>query len=117
MDLQHGTWGERLVTRETNDSLTTLLFLKPHKRCSWHHHNHAYNQFTVIQGELGIKTNIGPEGETQTTRIGPVRSFTVGPGVRHEFITYELSTIVEEIAYVKYDPSDIWRLQLGGDTQ
>lgn len=117
MDLQHGAWGERLRTFETDSVLVTLLFLDKEKRCSWHSHKHTYNQFTVISGLLGIKTDIGPENKTQTTILKPKQSFIVGPGPYHEFITYDSPTIVEEIAYVKYDPSDIWRLQLGGDTR
>jgi D-lyxose ketol-isomerase len=69
----------------------------------------------VIEGKLGIKTDIGPEGQRQVTVLSPGHSFTVAPGVNHQFMTYELPTIVEEIAYVQYDESDIHRLQLGGD--
>ena len=117
MDLQHGTWGERIRTFETDNALVTLLFLKPNKRCSWHSHKHAYNQFTVVSGKLGVKTEIGPKAETQTTILTDKQSFTVGPDINHEFITYDSYTVVEEVAYVKYDSSDIWRLQLGGDTK
>ena len=113
MDIQHGTWGERVRTFRTDSALVTILFLKPHKRCSYHFHNNSYNQFYVISGKLGVKTDIGPE--PQTTVIGPRQSFTVNPGIKHEFITYNEPTIIEEVAYVKYDESDIHRIQLGGD--
>lgn len=113
--MSHGTWGKRVITRETTDSLTTILFLKPKKRCSWHHHNTAYNQFFVISGLLGVKTNSGPGDECQVTKVFPGQVFTVPPGVKHEFLTYDKDTVVEEIAYVQYDSSDIHREQLGGD--
>ncbi len=111
----HGTWGERVVTRETPYSITTILYLKANKRCSWHSHKHAYNQFYVISGLLEVKTDIGPDGQRNYTRVFPKQSFTVPPGVTHEFRTLTEYTVVEEIAYVKYDSTDIHREQLGGD--
>jgi mannose-6-phosphate isomerase-like protein (cupin superfamily) len=111
----HGTWGERVVTRETPYGLTTILFLDPNKRCSWHKHKHSFNQFYVISGILEIKTDIGPKGQINITRLGPGQFFTVQPGVMHEFRTKDEITIVEEIAYVEYDKSDIDRDTLGGD--
>ena len=111
----HGTWGRRVVTRQDPYTITTILYLQPNKRCSWHYHNHAYNQFYVISGILEIKTDIGPDAQRNFTTIGPGESFTVPPKVTHEFRTKHLETIVEEIAYVEYDKSDIHREALGGD--
>ena len=109
MDIQHGTWGERLRTFRTDNALVTILYLKPNKRCSWHSHVTQYNQFFCISGELGIKTDNG------LTKITEKQSFTVAPGVMHEFQTYDKPTVIEEVAYVKYDEHDIHRQQLGGD--
>lgn len=111
----HGTWGRRIVTRETPYSLTTILYLDPNKRCSWHSHKHAYNQFYVISGILEIKTDIGPDCQRNFTTITQGQSFTVAPGTTHEFRTKEKLTVIEEIAYVKYDTTDIFREQLGGN--
>jgi mannose-6-phosphate isomerase-like protein (cupin superfamily) len=111
----HGTWGRRVVTRQTPYSITTILYLDPGKRCSWHYHNHAYNQFYVISGILEIKTNIGPGDQRNYTTITSGQSFTVPPYITHEFRTKGEPTIVEEIAYVEYDSSDIHREMLGGD--
>lgn len=113
--ISHGTWGERVVTRETEESLTTILYLKPHRRCSFHYHKAAYNQFYVISGKLGVLTNIGPGDNTELTVLYPRQTFVVPPGVPHEFQTYEHKTVIEEIAYVAYDKADIHRLKLGGD--
>ena len=114
MERTHGTWGVRTVTYQDNYSITTILELDPHQRCSWHYHKQAYNQFYVISGKLGVKTNCGPKDLCRTTIIHPGQVFTVPPGKLHEFRTYNEPTVVEEIAFVKYDPSDIDRLQLGG---
>lgn len=108
MEQAHGTWGDRIRTFENDSCLVTILYLNPYRRCSWHSHNTAYNQFTVISGKLGVKTDIGH------TILQQKQCFTVPPGRKHEFQTYDKATIVEEVAYVKYDENDIHRLQLGG---
>lgn len=105
---QHGTWGERLRTFQWDAGLVTLLFLKKNTRCSWHNHCKTWNQFTLISGKVGIKTDKGHE-----TILGPKQQFTVEPDIFHEFRVYE-DSILEEIAYVCYDESDITREKLGG---
>ncbi len=112
MQTTHGTWGNRTRTFEWDGGIATILVLEPKKRCSWHYHNTAYNQFYVISGKLGVKTDKG-----YTTVLSPGNSFTVEPGVYHEFQTYEEPAVIEEIAYVKYDTGDIHRKQLGGDLE
>ena len=115
MDTQHGTWGERVRLFQDDNSLHTILTLKPNKRCSWHKHAHAYNTFYVISGELTVKTDVGPNDQRSYTTIRQGQSFTVKPGVMHEFQTKHMSTIIYEVAYVKYDTRDIYRELLGGD--
>ena len=115
MDTQHGTWGERTRVWENPYELHTILSLIPGKRCSWHKHDHSYNMFYVISGELTIKTDIGPGTQRNYTTITQGQSFTVKPGVFHEFRTGDKNTTVYEIAYVKYSEHDIFREQLGGD--
>jgi len=116
MEQTHGTWGRRIITRQDSYSVTTILYLEPNKRCSWHNHNHSYNQFFVIEGELNVKTDIGPEGQINQTTLTEGQFFTVFPGVTHEFSTNGDRTIIEEIAYVEFDKNDINRKELGGDT-
>jgi quercetin dioxygenase-like cupin family protein len=105
----HGTWGERIRTFSWDGGISTILFLEPNRRCSWHKHIAAYNRFFVISGCLGVKTDKG-----YTTKLGPRQMFEVEPGVVHEFQTYDEQTIIEEIAYVRYDINDIHRERLGG---
>lgn len=109
---QHGTWGERLRTFQWDGGLVTLLFLQPNKRCSWHVHKANWNQFTLITGKVGIKTDRGFE----TILKNPKDTFTVEPGVWHEFRVYEHS-VVEEVAYRMFDENDIDRKELGGDLE
>lgn len=111
----HGTWGSRVVTWQDDYKLIAILYLNPRKRCSWHKHNHASNQFFVISGQIVVKTDIGPDNQRNYTTVKEGQYFTVGPGVYHEFRTTDIGAIVEEIAYVKYEKADICRQQLGGD--
>jgi mannose-6-phosphate isomerase-like protein (cupin superfamily) len=117
MKQTHGTWGKRFVTWEDDTKLIAILYLNPKKRCSWHSHKHSYNQFFVIEGELVIKTDIGPGSQRNYTTIKKGQTFEVGPGVYHEFRTKDMPAIVEEIAFVSYDKTDISRNQLGGDCE
>jgi mannose-6-phosphate isomerase-like protein (cupin superfamily) len=105
----HGSWGERLRTFRWGGGLVTILYLRPNQRCSWHHHVATYNQFTCISGIVGIKTDKG-----YVTKLYPKQTFTVEPGVAHEFQTYKQGAVVEEVAYVLYDEQDINREALGG---
>lgn len=110
MEQLHGIWGNRLITFQWSGGISSILFLEPRYRCSWHKHDHNYNQFVCIQGTLGIKTD-----KSHTTLIREKQTFTVEPGVWHEFQTYKDPAIVEEIAYVKYNEYDIFREKLGSD--
>lgn len=105
----HGTWGERLQTFSWDGGLVTLLWLLPNQRCSYHSHKQNWNRFICVSGCLGVKTDKG-----HITKITSKQMFEVEPGVMHEFQTYDEPTIIQEIAYVTYDPEDIQRDILGG---
>ena len=110
MSSTHGTWGKRDRIFEWSGGLVTMLYLEPKQRCSYHRHQHSYNLFYVVSGELGVKTDKG-----YTTKLLPQQvPFVVEPFVQHEFQTYEEPTTLLEIAYVEYDVNDIVRESLGG---
>ena len=110
MEQTHGTWGNRTRIFRWDGGLVTYLDLVPNKRCSYHSHKYAFNQFFVVSGCLGVKTAKG-----YTTKMTKGQAFTVEPGIKHEFQTYNDPTEVVEIAFVRYDESDIDRELLGGD--
>lgn len=110
MENTHGTWGRRIRIFQDDHTLTTVLYLEPNKRCSWHYHNTRTDQFFVISGKMGVKTD-----KKYTTILTEGQSFTVEPGVKHEFQTYDKEAVVIEISYTKYDDSDIHRIEDGGD--
>ena len=109
MEATHGTWGNRIRTFSWDGGIVTILYLEPQQRCSWHSHKAQYNQFFCIKGKVGIKTDKG-----YVTWLTENQCFTVEPGVIHEFRTCEQHTIVQEVAYVKYNENDIDRKLLGG---
>jgi len=112
--MQHGTWGKRVRTFRTDSALVTILWLEPGKRCSYHSHKESFNQFYVISGKLGVMTDTGPGGQIETI-LHEGEKFTVPPRTDHEFRTYDEPTVIEEVAYVKYDNHDIDRKSPGGD--
>jgi len=109
MEQTHGSWGNRTRIFKWDGGLVTYLDLVPNQRCSYHFHKTAFNQFFVISGCLGVKTDKG-----YTTKLTKGQAFTVEPEIKHEFQTYEEPTEIIEIAYVRYDSSDIYRQTLGG---
>ena len=108
IERQQKTWGQRTKIFENDLCEVCLLQLVPKQRCSWHSHKGKINQFYVIEGELGIKTEWGE------TILGPEEFFTIFPPDRHEFQTHEKPAKVIEVAFVKLDPEDIQREILGG---
>lgn len=107
MDREHKVWGERWIVRRDSTHETALLSLKANHRCSWHRHQTKWNQFVVLIGKVSIITS---EGETRLTEG---QSFTVRPGIWHEFRVHEASWMIEEM-FVEYDPADIERENTGG---
>lgn len=122
MIITHGTWGERVVIRDSDTCRETALYLAPNKRCSFHHHEHAFNLFFCIAGEVTIVTeqkSANVDGAEKTERfstiLGPKQSFESPPAIKHEFRTGAKGATVFEVAFVKYDPGDIRRHSVGGD--
>lgn len=102
------TWGQRFKLYEDGVSETCYLNLNPHQRCSWHNHDAKVNYFFVIDGELTVKTEWGE------VKLGPNEDFTVKPPDFHEFSTGEKPTRIIEIAFVRLNPEDINRENVGG---
>lgn len=110
MEQLHGIWGNRLITFQKQNILITILWLVPNKRCSWHYHKHNWNQFTCISGTVGIRTDKG-----FVTLLTEKQTFTIEPGIYHQFEVYKEPAVVQEISYVKFDENDIVRERSGGN--
>ena len=109
MERTRKTWGEKNNIFQNSLCETSVLYLEPWKRCSWHRHQAKFNLFYVLKGILVMKLE---DGETE---VLPGQIFTTRPGEWHEFQTRELDTIIIEVMFVNYDENDIERQEIGGD--
>ncbi len=108
MERTQKSWGAKWTLFQNDLCEVNILYLNPQNRCSWHRHQAKFNQFFVIEGEIHVKTEYG------TAKVEKNQIFTTNPGGFHEFQTKEMPAIIQEIMFVKYDPSDIERETLGG---
>lgn len=108
MERTQKSWGERINLFQNDLCEVSILHLTPNQRCSWHRHITKFNQFYVISGRIKIKTDYG-EALVERGQI-----FTTKPLEMHEFQTTDMPATVMEIMYVKYDPEDIQREDVGG---
>ena len=102
------TWGQRIKLHEDDLSETCFLVLNPKQRCSYNNHDAKSNFFFVIEGALTVTTEWGE------VTLGPYEFFTVHPPDKHEFSTGADPTKIIEIAYLKLNPEDINRDNIGG---
>jgi len=109
----HGTWGLRKEIFEPRNGEFVgeihWLILEPHQQCSYHSHKAKYNLFYCLSGTIGIVTDKG-----YTTWLTEGQKFRTAPLEKHRFKTGEEPTQIVEVAYVKFDPNDIEREELGG---
>lgn len=103
-------WGTRSRILLTDQTEIDLLDLEPNSACSVHNHEHKYNRFLLLSGDVRIRTDLG---ETKL-KIG--EPFDVEPEIFHQFIVKKKSKMIE-LAFVKkgkIDLRDIYRVQQGG---
>lgn len=104
-------WG----TTETVLSLAHLeihrIEINPGGYCSWHRHEHKWNAFLVISGQLIIDAEDGTLKTGLAVASGEIT--TVAPGVRHRF-TSTPGAVAYEIYYPRELSEDIIRDTVGG---
>ena len=103
----HKIWGERWIIRQDSTHAVSFLKVKKGMRCSWHKHQSKWNLFVLIVGKVEIITEY-----SSIILDSPGVSFTIPPGVEHEFRALEVSDMIEEM-YVEYDEADIIRANEG----
>lgn len=111
MERTSKVWGERWLLREDSTHATSVLHLIEGTRCSWHRHRAKFNLFVVISGHIQIV--VQEQDEKRGIEVLGGQTFTVPPGVYHEFQALADSVVVEEM-FVSYDEGDIVRLDSGG---
>ena len=107
MDNYPKIWGTNEERHSNDVSSVNILRVKKGGTCSLHTHDSKFNTFYVISGLLRL---ILPY--VTKINIAPGKSFTVFPRSEHKFQALE-DTVAVEIMFVKYDPHDIDRKELG----
>lgn len=107
MERDFKCWGERVNIFKNDLCEVSILKLKGGMRCSWHYHNHKFNKFYVLSGEVILVTEFGEIG------IRPGEMFMTKPTEKHEF-RVGMDSVMIEIMYVFYDTEDIVRHDIGG---
>jgi len=108
MERTHKTWGQKWAIFKNDTCETSVLYLNPGQRCSWHKHQSKYNMFFVVAGDINVKHEWG------TTHVAQGQTFTTAPGEWHEFQTINVPATIIEVMYVQYNDDDIERKTLGG---
>lgn len=96
------------------------LDIIPWHRCSLHRHQFKHNAFYVLRGGLFIDTAL-PErhpdtdiGDYEKVWLDPGRTYTIAPGVRHQFRTASSFCVALEMYYTEPLSEDIIRSIEGG---
>lgn len=106
----------------TEPLITTPMFemhrlvVKPRHRCSFHVHRFKHNGFYVVSGRLLIDQAERDHTPVETRTLSPGESFTIAPGVHHQFRTERAGCVCLEMYYTEPLSEDIVRRNVGGAT-
>jgi len=112
--IQGKVWGTTRTIFEKNNTMINYLILdKGISWCSKHHHEHRYNMFYLISGE--VKINIWKKDYDLVDELIllPEQGTVVSFGEDHSFEVLK-DSIMLEIYWVELDPNDIVRDTIGG---
>jgi mannose-6-phosphate isomerase-like protein (cupin superfamily) len=84
-------------------------------QCSMHKHEHKWNAFYVVSGELDIEVRKNNYDLTDTTKLMDGDFTTVTPGEYHRFVAHT-DVVAFEIYYPEGLTEDIVRESVGGQT-
>ena len=107
-------WGETEVILKTPCIEVHRITIEPYMKCSMHKHNHKWNAFYVLDGELSIITEKNDYDLTDRTELFQGDFTTVKPGEYHQFETGEFDCVALEIYYPEKLSEDIVRKTVGG---
>jgi quercetin dioxygenase-like cupin family protein len=83
--------------------------------CSKHKHKYKWNGFYVESGRLEVKVWKNSYDLVDTTILGPGEYTVVTPGEYHMFNCLE-DCVCFELYWAKFDPDDIERETIGGNS-
>jgi mannose-6-phosphate isomerase-like protein (cupin superfamily) len=109
---QGKVWGDTQLAWAWNNTEAHVIAVKAGGFCSRHSHQHKWNRFFVLRGELAVRIfHEGDEHDTTIIRAGQVSD--VPPGVRHEFEALE-DTLAVEFYWTTLEAGDIERFGTHG---
>lgn len=92
------------------------LIIKPNHRCSMHVHSFKHNAFYVLSGQLFIDSEWGLSRHGQTAILAAGDTYTIRPGIDHQFRTRDAGCTTLEMYYTEPLSEDITRRNMGGPT-
>lgn len=78
------------------------LVISPMHRCSFHTHAHKHNVFYIVNGLLFIDSALSPTDRRDTFCLSGGHSYTIAPGVCHQFRTESAGCLALEM----YHPNE-----------
>lgn len=114
MATEKKVWGSSIEIHNNKISRTTVLRIKKGGTCSLHFHQHRYNAFYVVSGEVVIRWSPSSNSKNRFElylRPGNDPTF-LAPGEIHEFAAIEDSVVVE-VDYADATDGDIVRIRPG----
>lgn len=115
MEKYNKVWGDTAPIFHKNNVESHLINVNPFSFCSKHCHNHKYNMFLVVDGELWVSV-WKSYGLVDVTHLKPGESMKVAPGEFHQFESKSSSCKALEFYWTEISPEDIQRENTGGLT-
>lgn len=112
MEIQGKNWGTTALIHRGNNVEVHYIEIEKGGFCSEHIHQHKFNKFTVLEGELEVKIW---KSEKAIDRIvlKQGHELTVAPGEFHQFAAVTFVRAIETY-WVELEKDDIVRRTQGG---
>lgn len=110
--IQGKIWGNTSTLLNKNNVEVHYLEIDKRSFCSKHKHNHKYNAFYVIDGEVRI--TVWKDNLEDSILLTKGQMTVVAPGNYHMFETYEYASLMIEMYWTEIESDDIIRETSGG---
>ena len=107
-------WGATQILLQRPTIEMHRMTIAPNTRCSMHKHNHKWNAFLCLSGELTIVVRKNDYNLTDKTVLKPGEMMEVAPGEFHRFESGEQPVDALELYYLEPLSDDIVREDCGG---
>lgn len=108
-------WGTTCPVFNKNNVEVHVIDILPDAFCSKHHHQHKFNMFKVLEGELWVQ--VWKDYDlVDITHLKAGESMVVAPGEEHQFFTRYSTCKALEVYWTEISESDIVRDGSGGRT-